>query len=113
MESQWTVDPVWIHGDLESSNILISDDQLVAVIDFGNCAVGDPACDLVMAWTFFDKDIRTKFRSAIEVDVDTWHRARAWALWKGLFRMSRSIQSKNKEFDDAKRLVEDILTISI
>jgi len=31
----------------------VRDGVLTAVIDFGTSGVGDPACDLVIAWTFF------------------------------------------------------------
>ncbi len=58
--------------------------MLRAVIDFGCSAVGDPACDLVMAWTFFDDESRAVFRDALALDEDTWARGRGWALWKGL-----------------------------
>lgn len=112
LETRWTTSPVWVHGDLEASNILVSGGQLIAVIDFGNCAVGDPACDLVMAWTFFDEKARKNFRSSLTVDNDTWERGRAWALWKALFRMSKSLDSRDEEFGAAKRLVENILSAS-
>jgi aminoglycoside phosphotransferase (APT) family kinase protein len=43
--------PVWVHGDVAATNLLVVDDRLSAVIDFGCCAVGDPACDMTIAWT--------------------------------------------------------------
>ncbi len=60
------------------------DGVLSAVIDFGTSGVGDPACDLVIAWTFFSGDARTAFRDAVDQDADTWARARGWTLWKAL-----------------------------
>jgi aminoglycoside phosphotransferase (APT) family kinase protein len=45
-------------------------------------AVGDPACDLAIAWTFLDTQTRPVFRSALRVDEGTWRRGRGWALWK-------------------------------
>ena len=112
MDTQWTSEPVWIHGDLEPSNILVREGKLVAVIDFGNCAVGDPACDLVMAWTYFNKQTRECFRSTLDIDSDTWERGRAWALWKALFRMSETMKMRDKEFCTAKRLATGILSAS-
>jgi hypothetical protein len=53
---------------------------LRAVIDFGNCAAGDPACDLVIAWTFFEGAARTAFRERLDFDQGTWQRARGWAI---------------------------------
>ena len=40
----------WFHGDVAEGNLLLDDGQLAAVIDFGTCGVGDPACDLAIAW---------------------------------------------------------------
>lgn len=45
---------------------------------------GDPSCDLVMAWTFFDKESRQIFVQHLGLDKDTWDRAKGWALWKAL-----------------------------
>jgi aminoglycoside phosphotransferase (APT) family kinase protein len=42
--STWNGSPVWVHGDLTASNLLVVDGRLSAVIDFGCSAVGDPAC---------------------------------------------------------------------
>jgi len=65
-------------------NLLAQQGRLSAVIDFGTSGVGDPACDLVIAWTFLDAPSRKAFRSATALDDDTWARARGWALWKAL-----------------------------
>jgi aminoglycoside phosphotransferase (APT) family kinase protein len=79
----WPAHPVWVHGDISPGN-LVRDGELCAVIDFGQLAVGDPACDLAIAWTFFHGDSRERFRQTLRVDEDTWRRGRAWALWKAL-----------------------------
>jgi aminoglycoside phosphotransferase (APT) family kinase protein len=44
--------PVWVHGDVAAGNLLVRDGRLSAVIDFGSSGVGDPASDLMIAWTF-------------------------------------------------------------
>lgn len=75
-------EPVWVHGDIAVGNLLMRDGRLTAVIDFGSSAVGDPACDLVITWLYFDGESREKFRDAVAVDEACWARARAWALWK-------------------------------
>ena len=56
----WDRPPVWIHGDPAPGNVLAIDGRLSAVIDFGTVAVGDPACDLIAAWTFFSADARRR-----------------------------------------------------
>ena len=82
--SQWRRPPAWVHGDISLGNLLVRDGRLGAVIDFGCCAVGDPACDLALAWTFFEPGERAEFRSALPLDAETWARGRGWALWKTL-----------------------------
>jgi aminoglycoside phosphotransferase (APT) family kinase protein len=76
--------PVWFHGDIAHGNLLVVDGQLSAVIDFGTSGVGDPACDLVIAWTLFSGESREAFRRTVSQDPGTWARARGWALWKAL-----------------------------
>lgn len=85
LAATWTGAPVWFHGDIACGNLLVDDDgSLAAVIDFGTCGVGDPACDLVIAWTLLDGDSRDVFRSLMPADDAMWARARGWALWKAL-----------------------------
>ncbi|WP_131795538.1 aminoglycoside phosphotransferase family protein [Fluoribacter gormanii] len=80
----WQKDPVWVHGDIAVGNLLIQGGRLSAVIDFGQLAIGDPACDLVIAWTFLTAQSREVFRRILQPDNATWARARGWALWKAL-----------------------------
>ena len=58
---------------------LIKDNKLSGIIDFGGIAVGDPACDLVIAWTYLSAKGREIFMSEMNLDIDTWMRARGWA----------------------------------
>jgi aminoglycoside phosphotransferase (APT) family kinase protein len=76
--------PTWVHGDVTGSNLLVRDGHLAGVLDFGCCAVGDPACDLTMAWTFFEGDGRAVFKQQLRVEDSAWARGRGWALWKAL-----------------------------
>lgn len=78
----WTAPPVWFHGDVAVGNLLMTDGRLSAVIDFGTSGVGDPACDLVLFWTFLDPPAAGVFRDAAGLDDATWARAAGWALWK-------------------------------
>lgn len=65
-------------------NLLVKDGRLAGVIDFGGLGTGDPACDLVMAWTFFEADSRDAFFRTLAAERDVIDRARGWALWKAL-----------------------------
>lgn len=80
----WTGPRAWLHGDLHPANLLVDRGQLSAVIDFGLLGVGDPACDLMVAWTYLPADARESFRNALTVDDATWSRGRGWALQLGL-----------------------------
>jgi aminoglycoside phosphotransferase (APT) family kinase protein len=76
----WDGPPVWVHGDLMPGNVLVRGGRLAGVIDWGLLGVGDPACDLLVAWTLLDADQRAVFRAAFEVDEASWQRGRGWAL---------------------------------
>jgi aminoglycoside phosphotransferase (APT) family kinase protein len=84
LAAEWHGKPVWFHGDVANGNLLVRDGRLAGVIDFGTSGVGDPACDLVIAWTFLDADARAAFRKTLGTDDATWQRGRGWALWKAL-----------------------------
>ena len=101
--------PVWIHGDFAFGNFLIKDGKLSGVIDFGGMAIGDPAGDLVIAWTFLKGKSREIFKQAMDLDSDTWIRSRGWALWKATFDLC---QIKNKNSAEAliqKRVIQEVL----
>jgi len=55
--------PRWYHGDMAAENLLVRDDSLAAVLDFGGLSVGDPTVDLVIAWEVLDPPARELFRS--------------------------------------------------
>lgn len=93
LEAAWPGPPVWFHGDVASGNLLVRNGRLAAVLDFGTSGVGDPACDLVIAWTMFSGDSREAFRSAVGRDPAMWARARGWALWKALIWLTTSVRA--------------------
>ncbi|MES4904143.1 MULTISPECIES: aminoglycoside phosphotransferase family protein [unclassified Streptomyces] len=80
----WDRPPVWFHGDFHTGNLLTVDGRLSAVIDFGGLGIGDPACDLTIAFTLMSARSRAAFRAALGVDDATWTRGRGWALATGL-----------------------------
>ena len=88
LAATWRGQPVWVHGDVASGNLLVRDGVLSAVIDFGSSAVGDPACDLYIAWTFLEGESREAFRAALPLDEATWARGRGWTLWKALITLA-------------------------
>ena len=88
LRTEWNRSPVWVHGDVAADNLLVADDTLVAAIDFGCVGAGDPACDLVLAWTLFAGEAREEFRQAIDLDAACWERARGWAIWKSMITLA-------------------------
>ena len=76
----WDGDPVWVHGDLSSSNLLASEGRLSAVIDWGGLAAGDPATELLPAWNLFRGESRAAYREGVGLDDATWARGRGLAL---------------------------------
>jgi aminoglycoside phosphotransferase (APT) family kinase protein len=101
--------PVWFHGDVASGNLLVREGKLVAVIDFGTCGVGDPACDLVIAWTMFAGESRAAFRGAVGQDEDTWARARGWALWKALIGLVDDLDTDRERAAVNLRVIAEVL----
>ncbi len=87
LASPWQERPVWVHGDLTPENLLVGQNRLSAVIDFGCLGVGDPACDLMVAWTLLSGEARRVFRTELDVDDATWARGCAWALSTGLIAL--------------------------
>ncbi len=106
--SKWVNPPVWVHGDVSSGNILVKGGEIAAVIDFGSTAIGDPACDLSIAWTMFDQDSRDAFRISMDLDDDTWARGRGWTLWKSLIILSGLDKTNTVE---GKRSLETVYQI--
>src|SRR5262245_1232490 len=80
--------PVWAHGDVTGANLLVRDGRLAGVLDFGCSAVGDPACDLTIAWTFFHGAGRERFKASVPVEASAWARGRGWALWKAVLHLA-------------------------
>jgi aminoglycoside phosphotransferase (APT) family kinase protein len=101
--SAWERAPVWVHGDITGSNLLVSQGVLAAVIDFGCCAIGDPACDTTIAWTFLDGDSRAVFRAQLHIDDATWARGRGWALWKALLELAADLSVPGSAEESAVR----------
>jgi aminoglycoside phosphotransferase (APT) family kinase protein len=109
LTSTWEGSGVWVHGDVTASNVLLRDGRLAAVIDFGCCGVGDPACDLTIAWTFLTGTSRAAFREAIDLDAATWARARGWALWKALITL-RGEHGSSRQRRDAERVLHEVMS---
>lgn len=93
--------PTWIHGDLHPRNVLIEDGCLTGVIDWGDLARGDRACDLAAVWMLLPQaESRERAMAACRSVSDaTWRRARGWALLFAVILLSAGL------VDDARMVV--------
>lgn len=101
--------PVWVHGDISAGNLLVRDGRLSGVIDFGQLNVGDPACDLAIAWTLFKDSSRKVFRDNLALDAGTWMRGRGWTLWKALITAAGITEVNNVEAVQCWRIIEEVI----
>lgn len=105
----WDGPLVWVHGDLQSGNLLAVQGRLSAVIDFGGLGVGDPACDLIVAWSLFSGESREAFRTALSIDDATWARGRGWALSVALIFIPYYLDTNPVGVVDARRTIDKVL----
>jgi aminoglycoside phosphotransferase (APT) family kinase protein len=110
MTTSWDREPVWFHGDVATGNLLVRDGRLAAVLDFGSSGVGDPACDMVIAWTFLSGSGRDRFRAELDVDAGTWSRGRGWALWKALITLVGHLERDAPQAATTRAEIDEILT---
>ena len=107
--TEWSKAPVWVHGDFAVGNMLMNDGKLSAIIDFGGVAVGDPACDLVIAWTYFSGKARDIFMTEMNVDQNSWIHAKAWTIWKATFEVCHIVDKNSPEAKLQKRIIDEVL----
>jgi aminoglycoside phosphotransferase (APT) family kinase protein len=101
--------PVWFHGDVAYGNLLVREGRLAVVLDFGTCGVGDPACDLAIAWTLFHGASREAFRTALRPDPAMWARARGWAWWKALIEYAAGRFPGSESARGPRHVIDQIL----
>ena len=109
---EWDGKPVWIHTDLLRPNLLVDGGRLCAVIDFGGIGVGDPAADVIAAWSVFSPTGRGTFRDVLGVDDGTWNRARGFALHQAAMIIPYYPQTNPGFVALAERTVEEVLADS-
>lgn len=109
INTKWNHKPVWLHGDFATGNLLVNKGNLSAVIDFGCLGIGDPACDLTIAWTFLSGESRNTFIKALALDEATWVRGRGWALWKALITLVEHLKIDPNKSKHAKYVINEVL----
>jgi len=105
----WNGPPVWVHGDLSRpGNLLVAEGRLSAVIDFGGSRLGDPARELMAAWTLFSGESRDVFRCALAVDDATWARGRAWTLTR-VMNVAYYAETNPVIAEEAQHAIDEVL----
>ena len=106
----WSKESVWVHGDFLPGNILVQNNRLSAVLDFSDVGIGDPACDLVIAWSLLKSHSRKVFRENLgNIDDNTWERGRGWALSIALIMLPYYKHSNPVLAALARRIIENVL----
>jgi aminoglycoside phosphotransferase (APT) family kinase protein len=90
--------------------VLLSGGRLTAVIDFGCVGIGEPAVDLIAAWSLLTADARNVFRAALGVDDATWARGRGWALSIALIELSYYRITNPVMAATARHVIQEVLT---
>ena len=88
-------------------NLLVANGRLSAVIDFS--AVGDPACDLIVAWNLLPSRVRDDFRAAVGADDATWARGRGRALEKALMALPHYQRTSPAFANNARHVINEVL----
>ncbi len=107
----WEGPPVWHHGDLDVRNWLVRDGSISGVIDWGCMGVGDPACDVMVAWKLHSSAARDAFRQALPTDDATWERARGWVLSQAVAALAYYTPENNPAlYNEAERPLEHVMS---
>jgi Predicted aminoglycoside phosphotransferase len=106
--ASWHGDPVWTHGDLLPGNVLVDGGRLVGVLDFAAAGIGDPASDMMAAWSMLPASAREVFRAKADVDDPTWVRGRGWALAQAVIALPYYWRTNEGLASVARRVIAEL-----
>lgn len=101
--------PVWLHGDIHAGNLLMRGGRLTGLIDFGLMGVGDPACDLMVAWSLLPESAREMFRFRTDADEAEWTRGKGWALSVAVIALAYYRERNKVLAAQSRRTIEAVL----
>ncbi|EKS8367044.1 aminoglycoside phosphotransferase family protein [Bacillus thuringiensis] len=106
----WNGPPVWHHGDLDVRNWLVRDKRISGVIDWGTMGIGDPACDVMVAWKLHSPEARDVFLDATLTDDATLARARGWVVSQAVAILAYYTPQNNPTlYNEAKSWLDLVL----
>ncbi|WP_335338604.1 aminoglycoside phosphotransferase family protein [Bacillus thuringiensis] len=106
----WNGPPVWHHGDLDTRNWLVRDKRISGVIDWGMMGIGDPACDVMVAWKLHSPEARDVFLDATRTDDATLARARGWVVSQAVAILAYYTPQNNPTlYNEAKSWLDLVL----
>lgn len=79
------------------------------IIDFGILGIGDPACDLIIAWSLLSAHMRNTLRNALGVDDATWERGRGWALSNALIALPYYKDTNPALANNARHVIQEVI----
>jgi aminoglycoside phosphotransferase (APT) family kinase protein len=107
----WEGPPVWHHGDLDVRNWVVRDGRISGVLDWGTMGVGDPACEVMVAWKLHSSAARDAFREALPVADPTWKRARGWVVSQAVAALAYYTPENNPSlYREAERWLDLVLS---
>jgi aminoglycoside phosphotransferase (APT) family kinase protein len=106
---RWPGRPVWVHGGIAPGNLLVEGAELTGVLDFGGVGMGDPACDLIVAWNLLPAGARSLFRAELAVDDATWAHGRGWALSVALIQLPYYRDTNPALAANARHVIREVL----
>jgi len=103
------VDDTWIHGDLHARNVLVHEQRLSAVIDWGDLCKGDCATDLAAVWMWLPNgESRAMAMAAYGGSTATWQRARGWAVLFGLVLLETGLTDNPPHAAMGERILRNL-----
>jgi aminoglycoside phosphotransferase (APT) family kinase protein len=108
----WPGPLIWTHGDLLRGNLLLRDGRLTGVIDWSGAGVGDPAADLIAAWSVLPADAREILREELAVDDAMWLRGRGLALSVALLQVPYYRETNPELAGNGLHIIEQVLADS-
>lgn len=101
--------PVWIHGDLHPANVVIDDDSISAVIDFGDLCAGDPATDLAGALMLLPDGFDENFVASYgTLESALTARSLGWAVLFSLMFIELGMSRRSSYYDAGRATLERI-----